>query len=222
MINYPNGKKFNGVKKEKTRKINSSLSTAANRGMNLENDINKSNEYYEINKIAFITKRPTPINIVKVDYSRGARIIDAYFEKQSTTDYNGVYKGRYIDFEAKSTMNKTSFPLSNIYIHQINHLENVIEAGGIAFFIIEFVTHGEIYLVDAKIIIDFFHNEERKSIPYIYIKEKCSLLKQALNPRIDYIDAVDKLYFNWFAIHIDNTIIAFRILAFANFSPVSN
>lgn len=221
MINYPNGKKYTSNKINKTRKINSSLSTAANRGMNLESDINRSNEYYEINKIAFITKRPTPINIVKVDYSKGARIIDAYFEKQSTTDYNGVYKGRYIDFEAKSTLNKTSFPLSNIYIHQINHLENVIEAGGIAFFIIEFVAHGEIFLVDAKKIIDFFHNGERKSIPYNYIKEKCLLIKQALNPRIDYIDAVNKLYFKWFTMRFDNTIFTFWILTFANFSPVS-
>ena len=194
MINYPNGKKPTENVLKKNRKSSSSFSSA-NRGMNLESDINKSNEYYAINNIAFITKRPTPINIVKVDYSKGAKIVDAYFEKQSTTDYNGVYKGKYIDFEAKSTINKTSFPLHNIYVHQIKHLENVISAGGIAFFIIEFASHNEIYLVDAKMIIDFYHNAERKSIPYTLIKEKCPLLKQALNPRIDYIEAVNKLYF---------------------------
>ena len=40
--------------------------------------------------MALITKRPTPINIVKVDYSRGARITDAYFEnnrRQIITEY---------------------------------------------------------------------------------------------------------------------------------------
>lgn len=193
MINYPNGKKTNSTQVKKTKK--SSNFSSANRGMNLENDINKSNEYYAINNIAFISKRPTPINVVKVDYSKGAKIIDAYFEKQSTTDYNGVYKGKYIDFEAKSTLSKTSFPLSNIYIHQITHLNNVINAGGIAFFIIEFAMHKEIYLVDAKIIINFFKNEERRSIPYSYIKENCPLLRQSLNPRIDYIEEVEKNYF---------------------------
>ena len=195
MINYPNGKKPINKKEEKTRKKTSSSFSSSNRGMNLENDINLSNEYYRNNGIALIYKRPTPINIVKVDYSKGARIIDAYFEKQSTTDYNGVYKGKYIDFEAKSTLNKSSFPLHNIYLHQIEHLENVIASGGIAFFIIEFVAHKEVYLVDAKDIIDYYRHGERKSIPYNYIKERCYLIEQAFSPRLKYIDVVEKLYF---------------------------
>ena len=135
MIKYPNGEKYTpSVKKRKQTKSELSFS-AANRGMNLEEDINVSNDYYRNQGIALIYKRPTPINIVKVDYSKGARIIDAYFEKQSTTDYNGVYKGRYIDFEAKNTKNRTSFPISNISSHQIEHLKQVINHGGIAFFI---------------------------------------------------------------------------------------
>lgn len=194
MINYPNGKSYKKTNETKKRRVTSSFNSA-NRGMNLENDINLSNEYYETNGIAFISKRPTPINVVKVDYSKGARIIDAYFEKQSTTDYNGVYKGRYVDFEAKSTLNKSSFPLSNIYLHQIKHLENVIKADGIAFFVIEFVVHKEVFLVDAKEIINFYHSSERKSIPYSYIKEKCHLIEQAFSPRLKYIDVVEKLYF---------------------------
>ena len=104
-MRYPNGKTYQ--KKENLEQNKSSahrtLLSAANRGMSLEEDINLSNDFYRDSGIALINKRPTPINIVKVDYSRGARITDAYFEKQSTTDYNGVYKGRYIDFEAKNT-----------------------------------------------------------------------------------------------------------------------
>jgi len=41
-------------------------------------------------------------------------IKEAYFKQASTTDYNGVYKGRYIDFEAKETKLPSSFPLKNI------------------------------------------------------------------------------------------------------------
>ena len=133
-MKYPNGKKYVKSNEVKAEKEHRSLLSAANRGMSLEEDINLSNEYYRDMGIALINKRPTPINIVKVDYSRGARITDAYFEKQSTTDYNGVYKGKYIDFEAKNTKSETSFPLSNISEHQIVHLRNVIKHGGIAFF----------------------------------------------------------------------------------------
>ena len=144
---------------------------------------------------AVITKRPTPINIVKVDYSRGARITDAYFEKQSTTDYNGVYKGRYIDFEAKNTKSKTSFPLSNIEQHQIDHLKRVIRHGGIAFFIIQFQSRQEVYLLDAKFVIEFWEKGERKSIPYEIFLQDGILIKQGYSPRLYYIDAVEQKYF---------------------------
>ena len=194
-MKYPNGKKYVKSNEAKAEKEHRSLLSAANRGMSLEEDINLSNEYYRDMGIALINKRPTPINIVKVDYSRGARITDAYFEKQSTTDYNGVYKGKYIDFEAKNTKSETSFPLSNISEHQIVHLKNVIKHGGIAFFIICFQLKNEVYLLDASFVIEFYEKGGRKSIPYNIFKEKGVLIKQDYTPRLHYIDAVETLYF---------------------------
>ena len=196
-MRYPNGKTYQ--KKENLEQNKSSahrtLLSAANRGMSLEEDINLSNDFYRDSGIALINKRPTPINIVKVDYSRGARITDAYFEKQSTTDYNGVYKGRYIDFEAKKTKSTTSFPLSNISEHQIVHLKNVLKHGGIAFFIISFQMKDEIYLLDASFVIDFYEHGKRKSIPYEVFTKEGILIKQDYSPRLHYLDAVDALYF---------------------------
>ena len=197
-MKYPNGQPYkpNAAKKRESKKSQADISlSASNRGMNLENDINLSNEWYTDKGIALITKRPTPINIVKVDYSKGARITDAYFEKQSTTDYNGVYKGKYLDFEAKNTKSETSFPLSNISEHQIVHLKNVIKHGGIAFFIISFQVKDEIYLLDASFVIDFYEHGERKSIPYDVFKKNGVLIKQDYNPRLHYLDAVETLYF---------------------------
>ena len=194
-MKYPNGKKYTPNEAVKKEKEHRSLLSAANRGMSLEEDINLSNEYYRDMGIALITKRPTPINIVKVDYSKGARITDAYFEKQSTTDYNGVYKGKYLDFEAKNTKSETSFPLSNISEHQIIHLKNVIKHGGIAFFIICFQLKNEVYLLDASFVIEFYEKGGRKSIPYSIFKEKGVLVKQDYTPRLHYIDAVNELYF---------------------------
>ena len=195
-MRYPNGKKYEKKNSDEIKKDNHrSILSAANRGMSLEEDINLSNEYYRDNGIALIHKRPTPINIVKVDYSKGARITDAYFEKQSTTDYNGVYKGKYIDFEAKNTKSTTSFPLSNISEHQITHLKNVLKHGGIAFFIISFQMKNEIYLLDAKFVIEFYEHGSRKSIPYEIFKKEGVLIRQDYTPRLHYLDAVDKLYF---------------------------
>ena len=196
-MRYPNGKTYQKKDnvEQKKESAHRTLLSAANRGMSLEEDINLSNDFYRDAGIALINKRPTPINIVKVDYTRGARITDAYFEKQSTTDYNGVYKGRYIDFEAKNTKSTTSFPLSNISEHQIVHLKNVLKHGGIAFFIISFQMKDEIYLLDASFVIDFYEHGKRKSIPYDVFTKEGILIKQDYSPRLHYLDAVEALYF---------------------------
>ena len=47
----------------------------ANRGMNLEEDINITNEYYLEKNIAVIHKKPTPIKINKVNYSNKNHVI---------------------------------------------------------------------------------------------------------------------------------------------------
>ncbi len=192
MIKYPNGMEGLSLSK-KTKKVNTE--NAANRGMGLEADINNANSYYNDKEIALITKRPTPINIVKVDYTRGARITDAYFEHQSTTDYNGIYRGKYLDFEAKSTRSKTSFPLGNISIHQIAHLKQVIKQGGIAFFIICFSVLDESFVIDASYVIDCFEKATKKSITLETIKKVGCTIRQGFNPRLYYLEAVDQLYF---------------------------
>ena len=196
MIKYPNGQEYRKSEVSKRKKTSSEISiSSANRGMDFEKNINLSNDYYRDHDICVITKRPTPINVVKVDYSKGAKITHAYFEEQSTTDYNGVYKSRYIDFEAKNTKNKTSFPLNNITTHQIEHLKRVIRHGGIAFFIIQFESLGKVYILDASFVIHFYEKEERKSIPLSCFVESGIEVEQSFNPRLKYIDAIERLYF---------------------------
>ena len=197
-MKYPNGQEYkphsSKVRNNHKSKAEISLSSS-NRGMDFEHEINLSNDYYREHDICLITKRPTPINIVKVDYSKGAKITHAYFEEQSTTDYNGVYKSRYIDFEAKSTKNRTSFPLNNITKHQIEHLKLVIKHGGIAFFIINFQSLNKVYLLDASYVISFFEKGERKSIPIECFVNEGIEINQGYNPRIDYIKAIEEKYF---------------------------
>ena len=162
MINYPNGKKTAWTH---------APARFGDRGMNLEKDINTTNQYYLDMDRAVIHKKPTPVQIVKVDYPMrsAAKITEAYFKTPSTTDYNGVYRGKYIDFEAKECQSKTAFSLSYIHPHQITHLENCRKHGGICFVIFRLTYHILTYLVDAQEMIDYIHGSERKSIPYKWI-----------------------------------------------------
>ena len=169
----------------------------SNRGMTLEYLINTSNEYYRMIDKAIIYKKPTPITVAKVDYKSRfeAKIKEAYYKVPSTTDYNGIYKGKYIDFEAKETMNKTSFPLNNIHKHQINHIESIIRHNGIAFIIVYFKILNKIYYLKGEDLITFIKNNKRKSIPLDYFNEKGYLLIERINPLIDYLKIIDELYF---------------------------
>ena len=106
--------------------------------MNLEYVIEQANTYYRDNDLAYIYKKPTPIKVVKTSYSNlGKRITDAFYEMPSTLDFNGIYKGKYIEFDAKETNNKTSFPINNVHPHQIKHIRNILSHGGIVFLIIK-------------------------------------------------------------------------------------
>lgn len=188
-MNYPNG-----IKKDNNISL-STIKNSKNRGMTLENELNETNDYYrEIDK-AIIYKKPTPIKITKVDYpSRDkAKIKEAFFTVPSTTDYNGLYKGYYIDYEAKETKSKTSFSLENIHSHQIKHLEKIYNHQGIAFLIVRFTTLNETYLLTIENFLSFINNTDRKSIPIDYFKEKGYLIKDGYRPRIDYLNIVDQI-----------------------------
>ncbi|MBQ7137079.1 MAG: Holliday junction resolvase RecU [Bacilli bacterium] len=184
-MKYPSGIKLNTTKNI----------TYNNRGMNLEADINITNQYYIDNNIAFIYKKPTPIQVTKVDYSRNNALIkEAYFKEPSTTDYNGLYKGKYIDFEAKETESRTAFPLSNIHNHQIKHLENIINHDGIGFIIIRFNKLNKTFLLLAIDLVNFIKNNDRKSIPLNYFEKKAYLIEEKYIPRVDYLKIIDLIY----------------------------
>lgn len=183
-MNYPNS-----IKKNYQRNI-----SHRNRGMGLECLINKTNEYYlDINR-AVIYKKPTPIGIVDVKYCNDKKAINkAYFKCPSTLDYNGIYKGKYIEFEAKETLSKTAFPLANIHPHQIKHLKLILEHGGIGFLIISI--SDMIYLLKGEDLIDFINDNKRKSLSINFLKTKALEIKLGINPCLNYLDIVDKIYF---------------------------
>jgi recombination protein U len=199
-FNYPNGKRYIPKVTETETKVKKlSNPSYSNRGMTLEDDLNVTNEYYRERKIAVIHKKPTPVQIVQVDYpKRSAAVIkEAYFKQASTTDYNGVYKGKYIDFEAKETANTTSFPLKNFHQHQINHMQEVESQDGICFVILRFSKQEQVYLLQAKHLLSFWErmqNGGRKSITKEEIEKFGSFIPLGFQPRIDYIKVIDTLF----------------------------
>ncbi|MEH6941596.1 Holliday junction resolvase RecU [Bacillus sp. JJ722] len=199
VFHYPNGKKFVAVNQSQNNKVTAKQQiNYSNRGMTLEEDLNETNEYYLAHNIAVIHKKPTPVQIVDVHYpKRSAAVIkEAYFKQASTTDYNGVYRGKYLDFEAKETKNKTSFPLQNFHEHQIRHMEQVLKQQGLAFIIMNFSSTGEIFIMEAIHLIQFWNrmvNGGRKSITKKEVELTSYKTSIGFQPRIDYLKVVDQL-----------------------------
>ncbi|MDY3042485.1 Holliday junction resolvase RecU [Streptococcus pluranimalium] len=193
MVNYPHGiakktRQVSPLKKE-------SIINFANRGMSFESAINATNDYYLAHGIAVIHKKPTPIQIVKVDYPKRSRakIVEAYFRQASTTDYSGVYNGHYIDFEAKETRQKTAMPLKNFHDHQIDHMKRVIDQKGICFVLMHFSTLKQTYYLPAQHLIDFYQVESgKRSMPLTFIQQHGFAITLASFPQVPYLDIIEQ------------------------------
>lgn len=178
-MNYPNN-----IKKSYQKIVN-----YANRGMDLENLINIANDYYLENNLAVIYKKPTPIQVNKYDYNT-KRIMDAFYKSPSTLDYNGIYKGKYVEFDAKNT-EKSSLPLSNIANHQIKHIKRIINHGGIAFLLI--MIQNNTYVLDGKDLLNYINSTTRKSIPFDYINKYGIKVEYSYFKGVNYLPAIDQL-----------------------------
>lgn len=191
MVNYPHKViSKNSITSKKSKSVD-----FANRGMSFEKMINDTNLYYQSRGRAVIHKKPTPIQIVKVDYPRRSRakIVEAYFRQASTTDYSGVFKGYYIDFEAKETRQKQSMPMKNFHPHQITHMEEVLQQKGVCFVLLHFSAIKETYLLPARHLVDFYQIDQgTKSMPLTYIREHGYLVPQNTLPSVPYLDIVEQ------------------------------
>lgn len=202
MIRYPNGKIYiepsEKIDKRKTSnksedEINKEHYLKANMGMNFENDVSKSCEFYRLNNMALIYKRPTPIRIVKMDKEKKSMIKEAYFQEKSVTDYVGLYKGKYIDFECKETIHD-SIPYRMIREQQYEHLRKVIKMGGVGFFLVSFKTRQEVYLLKASYILDEVEKKNHPGFKIDFFKDHGILVKRGYNPPYQLLDAINEAF----------------------------
>ncbi len=94
-----------------------------------------------------------------------------------------MWNGYYIDFEAKETESKTSFPLKNVHPHQVKHMEDVTKQKGIAFTIVRFSNLDRYFVLPFAVLLDAWNNMENggsKSIP-LKVFESSSI---EIKPRI--------------------------------------
>lgn len=161
------------------------MNTYANRGMDFESLVTYASEQYEAKGIANIKKVSTPWVVIR----KGPKIVNAFPKGKSTVDFMGDYNGQSICFEAKSTKNGTSFPLSNFEEHQIEFIRSW---QGLSFALIHFETHNETYLIIKEHLLQWWDDQltgGRKSIPISWIRESCKRVVTT-DIALDYLKAI--------------------------------
>ncbi len=136
----------------------------ANKGMYLEEVINRTINYLLLHKIAYIEKRNVPFKIIK-------KVNDNFFLGKligkSTVDYIGTYKNKRWEFEAKEV--DDIFNFANIKKHQFIYLDNMLTYENCICFIIVFVKQiNKFYLILFKTILDYKKSFKRN---YMSIEE---------------------------------------------------
>lgn len=162
------------------------------RGMAFENTLNYTNQIYLNQGRAIINKRPTPVKVLQ---SKGTRVLKGFYEEKSTVDYDGVYKGISIVFEAKSTKEKR-LPLSIISDHQVKYLADAEKLGAISFLIVDMRALGEVFLVPSNMLQKYMKEAKqggRKSIPLRDLEVYTQLVKSQNGVPLDYLSVVDRL-----------------------------
>lgn len=162
------------------------------RGMSFEKTINLVNLDYKVQDIALINKRPTPIKVTK---SKGTLVLKGYFEEKSTVDYEGIYLGRAIAFEAK-TVNEKRFDLKNLHKHQMQHLFDAHIHGAISFLLVEIRPEQKVFYIPFEMLRHYWKKAAeggRKSIPLDELEIYAYEVIKGRRVLYDYLAIVDKL-----------------------------
>ncbi|MFD1777046.1 Holliday junction resolvase RecU [Paenibacillus rhizophilus] len=173
----------------------SKASNYGNRGMAFEGFLEYSNELYSKRDIAIIKKRPTPIKVIQM---RGGRITDAVFEKKSSVDFDGIYRSRRLDFEAKDVEDLVRFDLSRVEDHQYEHLERSHRHGSLTFILVHFGRNRVTYLLPFTALRKYKRAAAgggRKSISLDDFEIEGYEVRSGRVP-VDYLAVVDKLWFS--------------------------
>lgn len=158
-----------------------------NRGKRFETMLDNTNRTYALQKRAHFRKT---FPEVKLLLGPKGQVRKHWFERSGGLDYIGLYEKRFISFDAKSTQNKTSFPLQNVEPHQFDELRRVQDYGGISFLLIHFEEHNETYYLSADNALDWANQTERKSIPYEWFKNHTPRVLQGRHVLLDYLAIV--------------------------------
>lgn len=164
----------------------------ANLGAGFEEEIESTNEMYEVRGIALVQKVSTPWGI-----RREGKQISAYPSGKSTLDFIGTVKPSIsISFDCKETEDEYGLPLSNIKESQIEYMEKAIKVKEVTFILCCMLKCNQRFLIPGAKVIEYWQrwkqNYRKKGYNYIP-REDMILIKSRNGIVTDYLQVMPYL-----------------------------
>ncbi|PPE06472.1 Holliday junction resolvase RecU [Mesoplasma corruscae] len=159
-----------------------------NKGMFLETILNITNKKYNDENICLVNKIPTNFKILSNEFSDKRTFV---FDQNYNCDYIGVYKGEYIEFEAKET-SKKYFDFNLIRNNQNEKMQKVNNYGGLSFLIIYFSEFETYFLADYISVKQWVFNN-KKRVPYEWFTKFAYEIFLSSDLKLDYLKGINNI-----------------------------
>ena len=166
------------------------MKSFANRGKAFEKMIVVSNKQYAMKRWAAVEKIEPPFKTL--GYHR--QYAYGYYESTGFVDFVGIANGRSLCFEAKSTNERTRFPLKSIKDFQYKILKDWYQQGSISFVLIEFEKRQVVFLLKFSQLQKWWEAMQaggRKSIPFEWFHFNCQRVMNDRGIPLDYLQALN-------------------------------
>lgn len=133
-----------------------------NLGMYIEQLVDRTIIYYQINNLGFLEKRQIPIKIIK--HINETTVI-AKLVSKAKVDYFGYINNKYVEIECKQTKHEY-FDMSLIKPHQLNYLKYVNDLSSSSYIFIYFEKYDKVIAVSYPQLVLCKQINKKNALPF--------------------------------------------------------
>lgn len=139
-----------------------------NLGMYIEQLVDRTIVYYQINQLGLLEKRQIPIKVLK---HINETTIVAKLVAKAKVDYFGYINNHYIEMECKQTKHEY-FDIALIKSHQLNYLKEIDSFGYGSYLLIYFEKYDKVIALSYQQLIDCKKIAKKNALPFSIVAEQ--------------------------------------------------
>lgn len=143
-----------------------------NKGMYIEQLVDRTINYYDLHNLGHIEKRQIPIKILK---HINQQLVVAKLINKAKVDYFMFINNKYIEMECKQT-NKIYFDLKLIKDHQFKYLKEMKKINVLGIFLLHFEAYDSTIAITCDDLLQLAKKIKKQKIDYYTIKQNGKII----------------------------------------------